>query len=88
MNEIALHVEALEGVPLKVGEGAAVALDAGGDFYAIGTPYFDGEYEVTPTGYAQTLEIKEKRARDNITIKPIPSNYGLITYNGSVITVS
>ena len=51
------------------------------------TDYYDGEYEVTPSAQTQTIPIIGKTARHNITVKPIPSNYGLITFNGSVLTV-
>ena len=36
----------------------------------------------------QTLATAEKTVLENIVINPIPSNYGLITWNGSVLTVS
>lgn len=49
---------------------------------------FSGPYEYTPTDAEQIVEITGLLATDNITIKPIPSNYGLITWDGSVITVS
>lgn len=49
---------------------------------------YTGEYSVTPSGDVQTLETNGLRMTDNITINPIPTNYGLITWNGSVITVS
>ena len=49
---------------------------------------YDGAYEVTPTQGAQILYTENKRAVQNITINPIPSNYGLIVWNGSVLTVS
>ena len=49
---------------------------------------YTGAYEVTPSEETQTLETKNKRMTDNVTINPIPNNYGLITWNGSIITVS
>lgn len=54
----------------------------------IDRPAYEGEYTVTPTTEAQTLETKNKRMTGNVTINPIPSNYGLITWNGAFITVS
>lgn len=44
---------------------------------------YEGEYTFTPTQEAQTIEIKNKVALENITIEPIPQNYGLITWNGA-----
>lgn len=54
----------------------------------IGAEYFHGDYEYTPTQETQTIEIDHLTALENIVINPIPSNYGLITWNGSVLTVS
>ena len=49
---------------------------------------YEGPYEFTPTQSTQTIEIAFKQATENIIINPIPSNYGLISWNGSVLTVS
>lgn len=49
---------------------------------------YTGEYTLTPTEETQTIPTNGMYMDDNITINPIPSNYGLITWNGSVITVS
>lgn len=51
-------------------------------------PAYEGPTEVTPSQETQTLETNGLRMTDNITINPIPTNYGLITWNGSNITVS
>lgn len=53
-----------------------------------GTPKYEGEYEVTPTQETQTIPIQGMLATHNITVNPIPGNYGLITWNGSTLTVS
>ena len=54
----------------------------------VGCDPYTGAYEVTPSEETQVLETKYLRMTDNVTINPIPSNYGLITWNGSIITVS
>lgn len=51
-------------------------------------PMFPGAYEYTPTQEPQVIEIGGMMAGQNITIDAIPNNYGRITWNGSVITVS
>lgn len=51
-------------------------------------PAYEGDYTFTPTQAEQIIEIKNMRATDNIVVEPIPSNYGLITWNGSYLTVS
>lgn len=55
---------------------------------AASVPYFDGPYEYTPSAEAQTIQVNGKQADQDITIDPIPNNWGLITWNGSVLTVS
>ena len=51
-------------------------------------PIYDGPYEFTPTQEPQVVEIANKQASQDITIAAIPNNYGLITWNGSTLTVS
>ena len=55
---------------------------------AAGVPEYEGDYEFTPTSETQTVAIEGLMARQDIVINPIPSNYGLITWNGSTLTVS
>lgn len=50
--------------------------------------YYEGPYEYTPTQEPQTVLIQAQMATRNITINPIPSNYGLITWDGRTLTVS
>ena len=49
---------------------------------------YGGEYEVTPSSEMQIIPISGKQAARNMTIYPIPSNYGLIEWDGSVLTVT
>lgn len=51
-------------------------------------PEYEGAYEVTPGAEPQVLETAYHITVDNIVIDPIPSNYGLITWNGAYLTVS
>ena len=51
-------------------------------------PSYAGPFEVTPSSETQTLETDSFYMNGNITINPIPSNYGLITWDGSSLTVS
>lgn len=53
-----------------------------------GASPYSGDYTVTPSAQAQTLETGGHVLLSNITVEAIPSNYGLITWNGSTITVS
>ena len=51
-------------------------------------PTYTGVTEATPTTAEQVLDTSNKVVTRNIVINPIPSNYGLITWNGSTLTVS
>ena len=52
------------------------------------TEQYHGPYTVTPSPEAQVLETGGLVLTRNLTVNPIPSNYGLITWDGSTITVS
>ena len=76
---------------------AQISIDAGTMGISVGNPItrelverdpYTGDYTITPSAEAQILETRNLRMTDNLTIEPIPNNYGLITWNGSVITVS
>lgn len=49
---------------------------------------YSGITTVTPSSVAQVLPTEETVVLENIIINPIPSNYGLITWNGATLTVS
>lgn len=51
-------------------------------------PVYSGPYTVTPAQSAITLSTDGMAMDGNVTVNPIPQNYGLITWNGSVLTVS
>lgn len=85
---VELHVEESGGVTLTVQDSDSAALEVGGSMYAVGPPLYPGPYEFTPTQSTQVVEIDGKRADRDVIINPIPSNYGLITWDGSVLTVS
>ena len=51
-------------------------------------PVYDGATELTPSAETQVLQTNQYALRSNIVVNPIPSNYGLITWNGSTLTVS
>lgn len=51
-------------------------------------PAYEGSYEITPTTVEQVIPTRHLRMTDDITVAAIPDNYGLITWNGSTLTVS
>lgn len=74
-------------VKLSVGDPDGLSLSAG-EVVNIGADLYEGSYEWTPAATAQTIPINGLQAKADIVIKPIPNNYGLVTYDGSTITVS
>ena len=50
--------------------------------------YYEGEYEITPGDEDVTVHASGLVMRENLVVKAVPSNYGLITWNGTELTVS
>ena len=76
-------------VPMTVSAtNVTIPMTIGAAYEMAGVDDYHGEYVWTPTEETQTVLISGLRATQNITINPIPTNYGLITWNGSVLTVS
>lgn len=75
-------------VNLGVLEPKSVDLGVTVGVYAQIGEHYHGSYEVTPSSETQILDTDTLILDGNITINPIPSNYGLITWDGSTITVS
>ena len=71
------------GGSLQGGAGLKGALTSGATY-----PTYSGPTEFTPNGSMQTEHTAGYVVLTDITINPIPSNYGLIAYDGSVLTVS
>ena len=85
---IKLTVTTNESAILNITGNESVGLNAEPSIVIDRTIVYEGTYEWTPSSELQTIEIANKKALENITINPIPNNYGLITWNGSTLTVS
>lgn len=72
----------------EIGARLSTAALSGSVGLASNYPTYQGETEFTPSRDAQTVSVGGKLSMTDITINPIPSNYGLITWNGSTLTVS
>ena len=81
-NEIVLDGELSLNIPMD-GEVGTVTKVVEHDL-----PVYTGETNITPSTSEQVLNTADKVVTRNIVINPIPSNYGLITWNGSTLTVS
>lgn len=51
-------------------------------------PDYEGPYTVTPSAESQTLLTDNKRMAGDIVIEAIPQNYGKVSYNGSILTIT
>lgn len=73
------------------GEVALVNYIDGGEqgvFMPIYPDSYTGPLTVTPSEETQVLQTERLTMPGNVVVEPIPSNYGLITWNGSTLTVS
>ena len=87
-------------VPMKVAVSAveipfaaqsdniAVPVSLGIQYATYDKPVYEGEYTFTPTQETQVVQTADKVLEHNITINPIPSDWGHITWDGSRLTVS
>ena len=84
-----IHISGSSGGTVQIGGGtgrhAEIKVSGG-----TGPPVekYAGPYEFTPAEETQTVTINGKQATQDITINPIPSNYGRVSYNGRVITIT
>lgn len=51
-------------------------------------PDYEGETTFTPSAEMQTIPTAHTVLLSDITINPIPSNYGRITYSGGIISIT
>lgn len=85
--EITLTIDDSAEATLAVDDDVGVLLSLD-DAFVDGGRRYDGPYEVTPTRYTQILPTSGKKMNDDVTINPIPHEYGLITWDGSSLMVS
>lgn len=76
-------------IPVRVGNGAGTSVSVPPTrVIALEAERYAGPYEITPSDEAQILQASGMMMPQDITIKPIPSNYGKITWDGASLTVS
>lgn len=85
---ITLRVDTDTDALLTAGGTESVELQAEASTYIDTTTIYAGSYELTPSAETQTIPIANMKASADIIINPVPSNYGLISWNGSTLTVS
>ena len=89
MADIRLTIEEQAPIVLSATEsGSVLDMRLSEPFIGGMWPAYEGSYTVVPGATAQVLSTERKSMLHDVTVAPIPSNYGLITWDGSVITVS
>lgn len=84
-----VRVDDATSAAMRVGDPPAVTFGTGEYVpYVPAIDEYEGPYQVTPTTTAQTLATRGLLSTADIVVNPIPSNYGLIQWNGAVLTVS
>lgn len=85
---IKLTVAGDTNIPVTVSENQSIPLGVNTEIHESQLESYAGPYVATPSASTQTFPMYGKIATDDFVVDPIPSNYGLITWNGTVITVS
>ena len=87
---VVLEIEAEDGIEFSADDNQDAAVLTLGNALIVRDPDlpYEGPYTVTPTQSRQTLATSGYAMTGNVIIEPIPQNYGLVTYNGSIITIS
>lgn len=83
-------IEAGLSAPQDMSGDLSPAQNMEGELHIAPTPgieYYEGEYEFTPAETIQTVPIIGKTATRNITVNPIPLNYGRLSWDGGRLTV-
>lgn len=86
--KIEMRVIENETIKLDIADDDTIKLDIAEIGYPVYPDNYKGPYTVTPSRSKQVLKTGSMMANEDITVEPIPSNYGLITWNGAFITVS
>lgn len=58
------------------------------EFEGVAVADYSGSYTITPSQYEQVLPTANRTLKENIIVEPLPSYYGLISWDGSTLTVS
>lgn len=90
MDEIAISLSISDegSVALSLGADEGVTLKLGDPYIDGGAREYEGAYEVEPTAYEQVLPTAYLKMARDVVVKPIPSNWGMISWDGSSLMVS
>lgn len=87
---VVLEIEAEGGIDFSVDDSQDEVILEPGNAIIIRDPDlpYEGPYTVTPSRQTQTLSTRGFAMTEDVVVEPIPQNYGLVTYNGRILTIS
>lgn len=74
--------------PVSFGGDSSFGVSMGSVIQVPVGQHYEGAYEVTPNLTTQILPTEGLAMWHDVVVNPIPSNYGLITWDGAKLTVS
>ena len=75
-------------LPLSLGvSSTSVTMEVSPPFMPVYPDAYAGPYTVTPGEDAQVLSTEHRTMTGDVTVEPIPSNYGRIAWNGASLMV-
>lgn len=75
-------------IPMTVSGPSPIPMSIAASIVVPPGSQYEGPYSVTPSQETQALATEGLVMIEDVVVNPIPSNYGLITWSGSVLTVS
>lgn len=85
MVDVSLEIEAERELALSVDGATEVALSVDGTVFS--PTEYHGTTTVTPSSERQVLATAGTALIEDIVVNPIPSNYGLVTWDGSTLSI-
>lgn len=88
MTELSVIEDAIVSFDAHAGQGVGWSSEEYIKYRYSEFPTYNGPTEFTPSEEEQVIRTADTNVRSDLVVHPIPSNYGLVTWNGSVLTVS
>ena len=84
---ISLQVGGTENIGLQIGDTNVGLTTAVAEYIHDGGQPYPGPNEFTPSEDTQTIALRGKYCSSDITINPIPENYGRLVWDGNTLLV-
>ena len=75
-------------IPMSVGViNAQIQMGIGVSYNVVDGDWYDGDYDVTPHFMEQTLPVRDKLMRENVTVREIPVVSTSNPYGGQTVVI-